>query len=201
MRGPCVQTAKIALVTPLTLTLLPHPSQTPTACAPTVVVRPTAQGLGLHFAIAETDDLRLPESGLQGLADGLWQHTCFECFVGLTGHSAYTEFNFSPSWPLGQWACYHFSRERERQDGPAPLNLMLQTHWDALGLHLRAQLPWSLLPDPQQPWDLGLSTVTEASDGTITHWAVRHDRAQADFHHRASWLRIAPPWPSPTGHP
>ena len=201
MRGPRVQTAKIAFVTPLTLTLLPHPSQTPTACAPTVVVRPTAEGLDLHFAIAQPHDLRLPESGLQGAADGLWQHTCFECFVGLTGHSAYTEFNFSPSLPIGQWACYPFSRERERQDTGAPLSLNPTTEIDDSGLHLRVQLPWSILPAPDQAWDLGLSTVTESSAGRITHWAVRHDRAQADFHHRASWLRIAPPWPSPTGQP
>jgi hypothetical protein len=166
-----------------------------------VVVRPTAEGLELHFAIAETHDLRLPESGLQGAADGLWQHTCFECFVGLTGHSAYTEFNFSPSLPTGQWACYPFSRERERQDTDAPLSLKPHSERDANGLHLRVQLPWSILPAPEQAWDLGLSTVTESQDGRITHWALRHDRAQADFHHRASWMRIAAPWPNPTPAP
>ncbi len=201
MRGPCVQTAKIAFVTPLTLTLLPHPSQTPTACAPTVVVRSAAEGLDLHFAIAQPQDLRLPEHGLQGVADGLWQHTCFECFVGLSGHSAYTEFNFSPSLPTGQWTCYHFSHERVRQDTGVPLSLKPRTEQGASGLHLRVQLPWSLLPAPQQAWDLGLSTVTESQDGQITHWALRHDRAQADFHHRASWMRIAAPWPNPTPTP
>ena len=29
--------------------------------------------------------------------DGLWEHTCFEAFLGIAGQDAYCEFNLSPS--------------------------------------------------------------------------------------------------------
>jgi len=179
-------------------TLIPHPSQTPASSAPRVVVQVLREGLNLHFHIDLEEGLALPPSGLQGQADGLWQHTCFECFVGLSGERAYDEFNFSPSVPHGQWAHYRFSDERERLALSNSSLLSPQTQLNASGLHLRVQLPWSVLPRSGLAWDLGLNTVTESIDGRITHWGIRHDLAHADFHHRASWLRIAPAGTSPS---
>ena len=44
------------------------------------------------------NDLRLPGGAAAPTrTDGLWQHTCFEAFVGTEGDSAYREFNFAPS--------------------------------------------------------------------------------------------------------
>src|SRR5215468_2832476 len=45
--------------------------------------------------------LRIPPRGEPHRTDRLWEHTCFEAFVGVTGKSEYCEFNFSPS---GEWA-------------------------------------------------------------------------------------------------
>ena len=42
--------------------------------------------------------------------DGLWQHTCFEAFVGLGDGPAYLELNFSAS---GDWAAYRFDDYRQ----------------------------------------------------------------------------------------
>lgn len=201
MRGCCDQTAKIPLVTPTELALCPHPSQHSNVPAPRVTLSAHAHGLSLVFALPDVRGLALPASGLRGEADGLWQHTCFECFVGVAGERTYAEFNASPSLPEGQWAHYRFSDERQRDPQPSTTALHPRSQIEGHGLRLSLDLPWSVLPDPQQPWDLGLSTVTESQDGQITHWALRHDRAQADFHHRASWMRIAAPWPNPTPTP
>ena len=95
------------------LTLLAHPAA------------PCAEGLQLAVTLAPDDAgwrvqymlagglsaLAIPEPLPPGPADGLWQHTCFEAFVGMAGSAAYREFNFSPS---GQWAAYRFSAERVR---------------------------------------------------------------------------------------
>ena len=119
MRGCCDQTAKITLVTPTELALCPHPSQHSNVPAPRVTLSAHAHGLSLVFALPDVRGLALPASGLRGAADGLWQHTCFECFVGVTGERAYAEFNASPSLPEGQWAHYRFSDERQRDPQPS----------------------------------------------------------------------------------
>ena len=46
-------------------------------------------GLVLRYEVlGDIDHLRLPTPMPHGPADGLWQHTCFEAFVGLTGRVA-----------------------------------------------------------------------------------------------------------------
>lgn len=150
-------------------------------------------------------------------ADGLWRHTCFEAFaahLGTTGPAgaenhlpqgdasnasegklAYREFNFSP---CGRWAAYAFAAERQRAAQqpvwPAPRLACTQqvmpqtippvmhpvTQWC-----LDAWLPVAWLPPG--PWQLGLSAVIEAVDGSLSYWALRHPNAQPDFHCRAGW--------------
>ena len=54
------------------------------------------------------NELRLPgRAAAPTRTDGLWQHTCFEAFVGTEGNSAYREFNFAPS---ADWAACWLSR-------------------------------------------------------------------------------------------
>lgn len=132
--------------------------------------------------------LRLPPPQASGPADGLWQHSCFEAFLGLAGEAAYREFNFSPS---GQWAAYRFSGERVREPSAAPPvkpDLDLQTTAD--GLSLRVWLPLQALPpvEPGRPWDLGLTAVVETTDGQLSYWALQHPGERPDFHHRGGWL-------------
>ena len=65
--------------------------------------------------------LRVPAQQDPARVDNLWEHTCFEAFIGRNGDTAYREFNFSPT---GQWAAYDFSDYRQRRPGevtmPAP---------------------------------------------------------------------------------
>lgn len=145
-------------------------------------------GLLLHYTLqGPLASLRLPPPQAPGPADGLWQRSCFEAFVGLSGESAYREFNLSPS---GQWAAYRFSAERVREpstETPVQPGLDLQTTED--GLSLRVWLPLSALPPvvPGRPWDLGLTAVIETTNGQLSYWALQHPGERPDFHHRGGW--------------
>ncbi len=102
----------------LSLSLLHHPA-TPAPVVRTIDVQAawTDEGqLELAYRLrGDMSRLSLPEPERFGQADGLWEHTCFEAFVGLVGDTAYREFNFSPS---GQWASYAFSDYRRRDERP-----------------------------------------------------------------------------------
>lgn len=181
---------------PLSSTRLPlrcHPA-TPCALPLQLSVRlalgrhGTGPCLQLHYQLCgDVARLRLPAPAQPGPADGLWQHTCFEAFVGVQGQSAYREYNFSPS---GQWAAYRFHDQRQRDpapDAPEPPRIELQRGPDSLTL--QACLPLAALPPASsgQPWDLGLSAVIETRDGQLSYWALQHPAERPDFHHRGGW--------------
>ena len=132
--------------------------------------------------------LRIPEELAPERVDQLWEHTCFEAFIGVGGETGYREFNFSPS---GDWAVYSFAAERQRDDatppGPAP---RIARSDDAHALQLDAWLPTDALPAAGSV--LGLSAVIETADGTLSYWALAHPRAQPDFHDRAGWTAHVP---------
>ncbi len=162
-------------------TLICHPAATEAvACDIEVGVATTNDGeLILSYRITcPPTDLRLPAPQPAGPADGLWQHTCCEAFVGEAG-TGYREFNFSPS---GQWAAYRFAGYRER-DAAFAADAEPQLDFTPLtdGFELRATLPATLLP-PGDALHLGLSAVIEAANGSKSYWALTHCAAQPDFH-------------------
>ena len=151
-------------------------------------------GLLLQYELqGDVRRLRLPAPVPPGPADGLWQHSCFEAFVGAAGDPAYREFNFSPS---GQWAAYRFHDQRQRdlaaESAASTLEPDIERNATDTGLSLRAWLPLRALPVPQpgQAWDLGLSAVIETLDGHLSYWALRHPGERPDFHHRGGWQTL-----------
>jgi hypothetical protein len=133
--------------------------------------------------------------------DELWRHTCFELFVRPGEAANYCEFNFAP---CGDWAAYEFDHYRApaRAAAQPPVEISAQTIALAQ-IRLRARV--ELLAafgrgDRAQPGEQGsklnCAAVIEASDGTLTYWAIHHPRAQPDFHH-ADGFRVAlrdSPW-------
>lgn len=181
--------------------LHPHPKSPQPELGPntdlSVQLTPTHTHWQLHYCLhAEPGKLRLPKPHpAPGPADGLWQHSCFELFVGQADSTAYLEFNFSPS---GQWAAYAFSAQRQRAVTPPDANwlagLRLAPQPQADGFVLDVQLPLgilSLLPATTQ-LHLGLCAVLEDHVGQLSHWALHHPQAQADFHHPGGWLARSP---------
>lgn len=174
--------------------LICHPA-TPCTVAPalTVTLEPLADHWRLRYELTgDITRLRLPQPNPYAtFTDGLWRHSCFELFVGSAGDAAYREFNFSPS---GDWAVYAFSADRVRAEVaptlPAPrIACERQPH----ALTLQAWVPVAaLLRHGGADHMIGLTAVIEASDGSLSYWALHHPAPQPDFHHRAGWTARLP---------
>lgn len=182
----------------ITVGLRPHPTS-PDADQPgagpvgrllaTMFVPPEG-GAVFEFRLEESplDALAIPTPRPPGPADGLWQHTCFEVFLGLPGEAHYREYNFSPS---GQWAAYAFGALRARDEAfSPPLPPDIRCTQDETTLVLEAYLPPELLPAAPAGSDLqvNLAAVIERKDGRLEYWALRHPAAQADFHARDGFV-------------
>jgi hypothetical protein len=170
--------------------LICHPDTLYTAVlAVHVKVEPEPQG-SLHLSYELTGDLaqiRIPAPLSPAAVDGLWEHTCFEVFVAVAGEAGYHEFNFSPS---GQWAAYAFSDYRVRRAWTAsqtPAISFTHTHGH---LQLEAVIAAADLPRniAGKPLQLGLAAVIEASDGSLSYWALHHPEARPDFHHPSGFI-------------
>lgn len=175
----------MAAMTPLDLTCHPA-SPAPVPLGVRVGLERSGSLLTLLWRVqADPASIVWPAPQPAGPADGLWQHTCFEAFIRRDdGSPGYTEFNFSPS---GQWACYRFAAERERESAPAAARpdapvLRFQPLID--GAQLVAQLTLPDPPDDDHPgWRIGLTAVVETAGGPLCWWALHHPAPRPDFHH------------------
>jgi hypothetical protein len=165
--------------------LVPHPSTPISAFGVAAAVEWSGTG-ALRFAyrlVGSLARVRVPAASPSRRADRLWEHTCFEAFVGLAGAPAYVELNFAPS---GAWALYRFDRYREGAplvpDEVAPRIAVVRgpEHLD-----LEATVALDAWPPAYGTAALciGLTAVVETTDGRLSYWALRHPAAMPDFHH------------------
>jgi hypothetical protein len=162
------------------LDLEPHPL-TPTAAVRRVMVniRRDDDNLRMRFRIrGDPECLALPRISEPRRADGLWERTCFECFIRANRQAAYYEFNLSPST---EWAVYRFDAYRSGRvdaDMPAPaVNVSRRPDRFELSAHIAA--PSIGATD----WRVGLAAVVEERDGGKSYWALAHPAGDPDFHH------------------
>ena len=139
------------------------------------------------------DQLRIPADRLARGVDELWEHTCFELFVGAKNDAEYYEFNFSPS---GEWAAYEFRDYRDggplRADG---LDAKIAVQRGMETLDLSAVVLLTDLPGirPDVCLSVGLSAVIEDINGSLSYWALKHPPGKPDFHHADNFtLQIKP---------
>ena len=173
-----------------------HPDTTCTAVRNIDAVIRWSRGrvLTVTYVISgDIDQLRITAEQTALTADELWQHTCFELFIGAKNDAEYYEFNFSPS---GEWAVHEF---RDYRNG-GPINLdgldpKITVQRAAESFELSAVVRLDRLPGIQTDvylW-LGLSAVIEALDGSISYWALKHPAGKPDFHHSDNFtLQIEP---------
>jgi hypothetical protein len=174
------------------LVLVPHPD-TPCAAVRAVALsfeRPTPALLTLHYRIdGDLEALRIPDPRTPVRADGLWQHTCCEAFIGLAGGRTYWEYNFSPS---GAWAAYQFSDYREGMapllKGAAPV-ISTRTERDSLLVSVATDLSW-ISRTTAAELVLGAAAVIETRERVLSYWALKHPAGKPDFHQADS--RIVP---------
>ena len=176
---------------PQRVSLACHP-QTPTDVVRGItarVCRLADTTLTLAFALdADLSRLRLPSPNVPRRAHGLWEHTCFEAFIGLNNSPAYHEFNFAPS---GEWALYAFHRYREIASPPevtvAP-EVNVRRLADRLELEVVVRLESLSVVHPTSPLRLALSAVIEDAGGSLSYWALRHRSVKPDFHHADAFV-------------
>jgi len=135
-----------------------------------------------YHADGNVEEVKLPDNLDQSQrADDLWQHTCFELFLGEPSGERYCEFNFSPS---GNWAAYSFDRYRDGMS-KLPMARPPEIYMDFSDSHMALGATLAL-PDLWIANELyaGLSAVIEMQDGEKSLWALAHPAARPDFHHR-----------------
>jgi len=136
------------------------------------------------------DRVRWPEWKAVEPADRLWEHSCFEAFVGAAGEPGYAELNFATS---GQWAAYCFTGYRA---GMRPIDDVLIGGGRTFG-EGEAQVRRTIdLPDwaDARDWRVGLAAVIETLDGEISYWALAHAEGRPDFHDEVCFAaRLAAP--------
>lgn len=139
------------------------------------------------------DQLRIPPDPSARGGNDLWEHTCFELFIGAKNDAEYYEFNFSPS---GEWAAYEFRKYRDggplHADG---LDAKIAVQRSAETLELSAALRLNDLAGirPDVYLSLGLSAVIEDVKGSLSYWALKHPPGKPDFHHADNFtLQIEP---------
>ena len=177
-----------------TFKLIPHPDNAPPAnIAVEVDVDRVGGAMNLIFWLSGPDEaVRMPVSAGRKRIDGLWQHTCFEAFVRVDGHTSYSELNFSPR---GDWASYTFDSYRA---GMCELIGSAEPFIQAgyRGPRENDDYGWSYSTadafDPSADWHLALSAVIEAKDGTKSYWALAHSPGPPDFHNPACFIATLP---------
>ena len=176
--------------------LVPHPDFPHHAIAIVVDVARTSEGdfVLRYAATGDTNGIKVP-APVRYASRGidLWRTTCFEAFVALEGKHEYLEFNFSPSTA---WEVYRLSSYREKGDilpFPAP-NFDVEISDGRI--EVTVALDTTEMPPmiSAAPWQLGLSAIIEAKDGSKSYWALAHAPGPPDFHNRDCFTaRLAAP--------
>jgi hypothetical protein len=164
--------------------LVPHPTTPSQHIGPVAAdIGTDAQLLVVRYEVCGAiDKILWPEPAAATRSDNLWQHTCFELFVGSTDGPSYVEFNFSPS---AQWAAYRFDGYRA---GMREHTLDRMPHivcrYGANRMYLEATLGRDALPRTSDARvRIGISAVIEDDATAKTYWALAHPEGKPDFHH------------------
>lgn len=145
--------------------------------------------LTISYSIAgDVSRMRVPARTSPHFVDGLWKHTCCECFISLKGRPEYHEFNFAPS---GEWAAYAFAKYRDHVPlAHEALHPMIAVREGARNLEITASIPLDCLSSVHRcaTLALALAAVIEEEDGVLSYWALTHPAGQPDFHQRGSFV-------------
>jgi hypothetical protein len=117
---------------------------------------------------------------------GLWEHTCFEFFIGPRDSPRYWEFNLSPS---GDWNIFRFETYRQglfEEEAFSSLPFTTRVQPDSLQVVLEMDL--SIIIPAVQPLQMAVSAVLKTNSGDMSWWALTHPGPEFDFHHRDGFI-------------
>ncbi|WLF82896.1 DOMON-like domain-containing protein [Moraxella sp. ZY210820] len=121
--------------------------------------------------------------------DYLWQHTCFELFLGIQQQDVYREINLAPS---GAWQAYAFEEYRYPECMPpayAQDIQLIQLQRTKYGINATLDIKHWLHQQQVKMAQvyLGLTAVVETAN-QHHYFALQHSGQQADFHNKRDWL-------------
>jgi hypothetical protein len=115
----------------------------------------------------------------------LWEHTCFEFFLGAPGIPEYWEFNLSPA---GDWNIYHLDNYRQGlREELAFTCLSFEVTLQPNSLMLKLELDLGHIIPADRDLEVSVTSVIEPCAGEISYWAITHSGETADFHLRDSF--------------
>ena len=117
---------------------------------------------------------------------GLWEETCFECFLAVKNSPRYWEVNLSPA---GHWNVYRFADYRQGMQEETSFSqfpFTVESQADVLLLALEFEL--YRIISTGQTLGVAMSAVINHKDGKLTYWALTHPGPQPDFHRRDSFI-------------
>ncbi len=144
------------------------------------------------LAISYTLSGALTELNIPAPADapvrrhGLWEDTCFECFLAVKNSPRYWELNLSPA---GHWNVYRFAAYRQGMQEETSFQafpLRVESQRDSLLFAVELGLDRIILTE--QTLEVAVSTVIKYKDGKLTYWALTHPGPQPDFHRRDGFI-------------
>ena len=137
--------------------------------------------LSVEFCIPSGHGIVWPEAATSPeRRSGLWESTCFECFIGLGDADAYIEANFSPSC---DWQAFEFEAYREialpsqsvRVSGQSVIDNDEQS---CINCSIDIENPRFVTSD----WYIAPTTVLEDLEGQRHYYALFHSGERPDFH-------------------
>jgi len=123
---------------------------------------------------------------------GLWESTCFECFIKNPNSDSYYEFNFSPD---GHWNCFFFEtpgkelKECNNIAFPTTISKHNDDHFSfsvEINTESMKEGFWS-----SKEMEFGLTTVIEDEKNNLSFWAIEHHDERPNFHNFSSFKRVS----------
>jgi hypothetical protein len=159
-----------------------------TRCQISGTLARSTTGLRISYELTGSpDDVVLPSPvASPSRRDGLWQTTCFEFFIAVSGSPQYREVNLSPS---GDWNVYVFTDYRhEMREETSVTVLPFTVRRQAEQYRLELDFPLAKLIAPEQSVDIAVSAVLSGRNNQQGFYALTHCGPRPDFHQRNSFL-------------
>ncbi len=164
--------------------LIPFDSDTARAIAIDGEIERDRDRLRIKYRLKGASQVVVPKKSLPTRQHDLWEHTCFEFFLGLKNSNIYWEFNLSPAkhWNVFRFSNYRQDIAEEMAFNTLPFEVFLQDN--SLLLNLEVNLNKII---SESELEVGITTVVEDKQQQLSYWALTHPAKEADFHHRDSF--------------
>jgi hypothetical protein len=159
---------------------MPVPIAAPISLIEGIATRNNAQ-LNLEFRFPHSSSVLISDPVLDPeRRSGLWESTCFECFIGLAGSDQYLECNISPA---GHWQAFEFESYRKLPNISKVLTLTGSYRPEPSGLFImRCKVDINHPRFVTKDWHISPTAVLADQSGDLHYYSNAHPTAKPDFH-------------------